>query len=128
MTKEFERKVIREGCVDTKKYRYVYESGTQGVYIRRIERKYLDTTAAIDSDWEIVKDYTQPRGLHTASKSFDIYSMRGKTDADNKALLEYISKDMEDLLFVDDAGAVFDADENYVANCIEGEPGDGICC
>ena len=64
MTKEFERKVIREGCVDTRKYRYVYES----------------------------------------------------------------SKDMEDLLFVDDAGAVFDADENYVANCIEADPGDGICC
>lgn len=128
MTKDFERKVIREGMVDTKKYRYVYESSTDGVYIRRIERKYLDTTVAIDGGWEIVKDYTQPRGLHTASKKFDIYSMRGKTDADDAALMEYINKDMEDLLFVDDAGAVFDADENYVANCIEGDPGDGICC
>lgn len=38
MTKEFEKRVIREGMVDTKKYRYVYESGTQGVYIRRIEK------------------------------------------------------------------------------------------
>lgn len=128
MTKEFEIKVIREGMVDTKKYRYVYESSTQGVYIRRIEKKYLDTTVAIEGGWEIVKDYTQPRGLHTASKKFDIYSMYGKTDADDAALMEYINKDMEDLLFVDDTGAVFDADENYVANCIEGDPGDGICC
>lgn len=38
MTKEFERKVIREGCVDTRKYRYVYESSKDGVYIRRIEK------------------------------------------------------------------------------------------
>lgn len=128
MTKEFERKVIREGCVDTRKYRYVYESGTRGVYIRRIEKKYLDTTVAIEGGWEIVKDYTQPRGLHTASKKFDIYSMRGKTDADDKELMKYINEDMEDLLFVDDTGAVFDANDNYVANCIEGDPGDGICC
>ena len=71
---------------------------------------------------------TQPRGLHTASKKFDIYSMRGKTDADDAALMKFINKDMEDLLFVDDTGAVFDVNDNYVANCIEGDPGDGICC
>lgn len=54
--------------------------------------------------------------------------MRGRTAKDDKALMEYINKDMDDLLFVDDAGAVFDADDSYVANCIEADPGDGICC
>lgn len=128
MTKEFERRVIREGTVDTKKYRYVYGSFVEGTCIKRIERSRIDDSSLSFDDWEIVKDYTQPRGLHYANKKFDIYSMRGRTAKDDKALMEYINKDMNDLLFVDDAGAVFDADDNYVANCIEGDPGDGICC
>lgn len=61
MTKEFEKRVIREGVVDTKKYRYVYESETEGVYIIRLERKYLGTTVAIDG-WEMVKDFMLPEG------------------------------------------------------------------
>lgn len=61
MTKEFERKVIREGCVDTAKYRYMYIGNLNDCCIIRIERKYLDTTIAT-SGWEMVKDYMLPDG------------------------------------------------------------------
>lgn len=61
-------------------------------------------------------------------KKFDIYAMRGASAEDNKTLMEYINQDMEDCLFVDECGRVFDASDRYVADCIEGEAGDGICC
>jgi len=44
MTLKFKCKIVREGIVDTKKYRYVYRDGE----IYRIELSKLDTTAAID--------------------------------------------------------------------------------
>lgn len=50
MTIEFKHRIIREGIVDTKKYRYVYRDGK----IYRIELEKLDTTAAING-WKEVK-------------------------------------------------------------------------
>lgn len=54
MTKAFESKVIREGIVDTKAYRYIYKMFADHGEIRRIKIELLDTTAAIDG-WETVK-------------------------------------------------------------------------
>ena len=58
MTKEFIGKVIRDGIVDTKTYRYIRKDVTglteQWMEIRRIPLSALDTTAAIDG-WETVK-------------------------------------------------------------------------
>lgn len=57
MKKEFIERVIREGIVDTRKYRYVIKwrgYGTCGE-IRRIPLKYLDTTKALDKDnWKLM--------------------------------------------------------------------------
>lgn len=57
MKKEFIDRVIREGTVDTAKYRYTSKliSGADGEYteIRRLPLEELDTTAALDP-WEIV--------------------------------------------------------------------------
>lgn len=57
MKKSFIEKVIREGIVDTKKYRYVFriEYGTeeQKAVIERIPINYLDTTAVFEP-WERV--------------------------------------------------------------------------
>lgn len=61
-------------------------------------------------------------------KEFNIYTMRGASAEDNEILMGYINQDMEDCLFVDEYGRVFDASDRYVADCIEGEAGDGICC
>lgn len=49
-----EERIIREGIVDTQKYRYIYAYEGCHAYIKRIPLKYLDTPAAIDK-WEIVK-------------------------------------------------------------------------
>ena len=49
MKNEFIAKVIREGIVDTDKYRYVFKDGN----ILRLPLSYLDTTKAIDG-WEVV--------------------------------------------------------------------------
>lgn len=59
MTKNFEERVLREGVVDTEKYRYIVkdkygcEKIARGIY--RLPINHLDTTAAIDS-WELVKE------------------------------------------------------------------------
>lgn len=49
MKKEFIEKVIREGIVDTKDYRYICKGNT----IKRLPIASLDTTTAIDG-WETV--------------------------------------------------------------------------
>lgn len=54
MKKEFVDKVIKNGVVDTKKYRYVYSASAEKAEIRRIAIGLLDTTATIDG-WETVK-------------------------------------------------------------------------
>lgn len=57
MKKEFIAKVIREGIVDTKTYRYtahlVNGADEQYTEIRRLPLADLDTTAALDP-WEVV--------------------------------------------------------------------------
>ena len=54
MTKMLREKVLHNGTVDTKAYRYRFvECGDHGE-IRRIPIDYLDTTAAIDG-WETVE-------------------------------------------------------------------------
>lgn len=47
MTNNLKQRIIREGIVDTKTYRYIYRDGA----IYRLPIKYLDTTAAING-WE----------------------------------------------------------------------------
>ena len=52
ITAEFAKKIIRErGILDTRTYRYVYDT-TDGSY-RRIRKEYLDTTAAY-AEWQAV--------------------------------------------------------------------------
>lgn len=63
MTKQFVEKVIRNGIVDTKKYRYTtkevnYYSEAKDAYIQelhvvRLPLDLLDTTAAL-TEWETV--------------------------------------------------------------------------
>lgn len=58
MTQKFIDKVIREGIVDTKIYRYIRKDMTnateQWLEIRRLPITDLDTTNAIDG-WETVR-------------------------------------------------------------------------
>ncbi len=53
LPKKFEERVIREGIVDTRQYRYMYKVGFNAKIIR-IELSKLDTTDAIGG-WELVK-------------------------------------------------------------------------
>lgn len=58
MKKDFIDRVIREGIVDTKAYRYIRKdvnnATEQWMEIRRLPLSALDTTAAIDG-WETVQ-------------------------------------------------------------------------
>ncbi len=58
MTKDFINRVIREGIVDTKNFRYIRmdmnNATEQWMEIRRLPLSALDTTAAIDG-WETVQ-------------------------------------------------------------------------
>lgn len=58
MKKEFAERVMREGCVDTRTYRYklVLINGATEQYaeIQRLPLSKLDTTAAL-TDWETVE-------------------------------------------------------------------------
>lgn len=56
MTKNFEQKVINNGSIDTRNYRYIYVAGNISACIKRLPLELLDTTAAIDG-WETVKIY-----------------------------------------------------------------------
>lgn len=55
MKKDFIEKLRKEGIVDTKTYRYNLIDTGHGIYIERIRREYLGTTAAING-WEVVHD------------------------------------------------------------------------
>lgn len=48
MTRKFKIRVMTEGIVDTKNYRYVYVAGE----IKRLKIEYLDTTASL-YEWEV---------------------------------------------------------------------------
>lgn len=51
----FIEKVINNGIVDTRKYRYVCKRNFVAQWIERIELKYLDTMAAYRYDaWEVI--------------------------------------------------------------------------
>lgn len=54
MTKNFVNRVEKEYIVDTKNYRYKFETGNRGARILRISLDKLDTTAAING-WEVAK-------------------------------------------------------------------------
>jgi hypothetical protein len=54
MTQQFVDKIIREGIVDTKNYRYITKECGDHLEIRRLPIEKLDTTAAL-SEWETVK-------------------------------------------------------------------------
>lgn len=56
MTKSFFERIMREGTVDTRIYRYYLVCRADRGYIERIELDKLDTTAAL-TDWEIVKEF-----------------------------------------------------------------------
>lgn len=55
MKKSFENRVLREGIVDTRGYRYIIRERNNGAAIYRLPLDWLDTTAAIDG-WELVKE------------------------------------------------------------------------
>lgn len=55
MKKNFLKRVIREGTVDTREYRYIVRERNNGAAIYRLPLEWLDTTAAIDG-WELVKE------------------------------------------------------------------------
>lgn len=58
MKESFINRVIKNGIVDTYEYRYVYEEYATWALIRRIKRRLLNTTAALDEDnWEIMKEW-----------------------------------------------------------------------
>ena len=54
INKNFEKRIIREGIVDTAKYRYVVKEQADGLYILRLRKDDLDSTEAING-WETVK-------------------------------------------------------------------------
>lgn len=63
MTKKFIKRIIKEGIVDTKKYRYVLQENihTMELEIQRIKIEYLDTDKAYKKEyWETVK-----KNMHT---------------------------------------------------------------
>lgn len=53
MTNRFLRRVVSESIVDTRKYRYTYNTGNGN--IERLPLEKLNTTNSI-TDWEIVRN------------------------------------------------------------------------
>lgn len=54
MTNAFINRLLREGVVDTRKYRYVLEDhGNGGYIVKRLPIILLDTTGAL-TEWETV--------------------------------------------------------------------------
>jgi len=53
MTNKFLRRVVDESIVDTRKYRYTYNTGNGN--IERLPLEKLNTTDSI-TDWEIVRN------------------------------------------------------------------------
>lgn len=51
MTKQFLKRVITESAIDTKKYRYIYNTGNGN--IERLPLGKLNTTYAL-TDWKVV--------------------------------------------------------------------------
>ncbi len=53
MNKDFYNKVIKNGIVDTKKYRYKLKEYADHANIERIDIKEINTTT-VYTDWEVV--------------------------------------------------------------------------
>ncbi|MEO3123143.1 hypothetical protein [Mediterraneibacter gnavus] len=53
MTKQFLKRVVNESIVDTRKYRYTYNTGNGN--IERLPLEKLNTTYAL-TDWEVVRN------------------------------------------------------------------------
>lgn len=53
MKKEFLVRVLHEGVVDTRKYRYIVNDSGADIVVKRLPIEDLDTTAAIDG-WETI--------------------------------------------------------------------------
>lgn len=51
MTKQFLKRVVNESIVDTRKYRYIYNTGNGN--IERLSLEKLNTTDSL-TDWEVV--------------------------------------------------------------------------
>lgn len=51
MTNQFLKRIISESAIDTKKYRYIYNTGNGN--IERLPLEKLNTTYAL-TDWEVV--------------------------------------------------------------------------
>lgn len=56
MTNDFIRRILNEGIVDTKEYRYALNDCGHKMQIRRLPISSLDTTQALDG-WEVLKEY-----------------------------------------------------------------------
>ena len=56
ISKSFEKRVLFEGDVFTRRYRYIVKEYWDRMEIQRLPVKYLDTTEAING-WETVKVY-----------------------------------------------------------------------
>lgn len=59
---------------------------------------------------------------------FNMYTMRGASEEDNKVLNDYLNRELEDELECDEYGRVFNASGCYIADYIETDAGDGIGC
>lgn len=57
MTKAFEKRIEREGIVDTKNYRYTITFRDHKKWIVRFPIALCGTAAAYDTEWEVVKEY-----------------------------------------------------------------------
>lgn len=53
MKKEFLSRILHEGVVDTRKYRYIVNDSGADIVVKRLSIEDLDTTVAIDG-WETV--------------------------------------------------------------------------
>lgn len=53
MTKQFLKRVVNESIVDTRKYRYTYNTGNGN--IERLPLEKLNTTYAL-TDWKVVRN------------------------------------------------------------------------
>ena len=59
-------------------------------------------------------------------KKVNIFAIQGKTEADNKAILECVNKDIE--MTIDEHGRVYKEGSIYIADAEEVEVGSGIGC
>ena len=59
---------------------------------------------------------------------FNMYTMKGASEEDDNVLNDYLDRDLEDEMEVDEYGRVFNASGCYIADYVETDAGDGIGC